>query len=175
MTKRIVSLAMFLIMFIASLGGGIYANVQAAHERALYNEQIHYADKYQKLYDKAQKSDNPIIGSQYFKNLYQEKTENAQKEAISIKLVMRKYFAFTAVLYFVSLAMLICSIVTGLPLSKMKKESAEEDESDEAKPVMKAKRKPENQEPVKKERPKSDFDLILEAPKPSIREDNDNQ
>lgn len=169
MTKRIISLAVFVVMFIASFSGGIYANVQASHEKALYNEQMGYADKYQKQYDKAMNTDNPIIGSQYFKNLYQEKTESAQKKAQEYKKEMKKYFSFAAVLIFVALAMLACSVATAMPLVKMKKPESEEVE-EAPKKVMKAKADPE-----KKERPKSDFDMILEAPKPSIKNDENNK
>lgn len=164
MTKRIISLAMFVVMFIASLGGGIYANVQASQQKTLYNEQLHYVDKYQKLYDKANESNNPIIGSQYFKNLYQEKVEDATIKSNLYKKGMKKFFSFAAILIFVALAMLVCSVVTALPIVKMKKPEAEADD-DEPKPIMKAKVEPE-----KIER-KSDFDIILEAPKPSIKDE----
>lgn len=168
MTKKIISLAIFVVMLIASLSGGIYANVRAAQEKSLYTEQLHYVEKYSSLYEKAKESNNPIIGSLYFKNLYQEKTTEAQQKAAEIKKEMKKYFAFASVLIFVAIAMGVCSFVAGRQLVKMEKPKVKKAEADDApKPVMKAK-----EEPAKIEKRKSDFDLILEAPKPSIKDEN---
>lgn len=155
-TKRIISLALFCVLFIASLSGGIYANVKASEQRALYKEKAAFADRYEKQYEKAQNTDNPILGSQYFKTFYQEKAVETRAKANALKKEMTKYFIFAAVLIFVSLAMLACSIVTALPLFKNKKKP---DDDDDDVAELKAE---------KKERPKSDFDIVLEAPKPHI-------
>lgn len=175
MTKKIISLAIFVVMFIASLSGGIYANVRAFQENTLYKEQVHYTEKYSKLYDKSVNADNPIVGSQYFKNHYQEKTEEAKTKANEYKKSVRKYFAFAAILIFVAVAMCICTIVTAITMFKNKQPKKEKSEDKpkevkKSKPAkVKAEQKPEPSETTK-ERPKSDFDLILEAPKPSIKD-----
>lgn len=155
-TKRIISLVLFCVLFLASLSGGIYANVLASQQNTLYKEQATYAEKYEKRYEIASNSDSPLIGSQYFKDFFKEKAVEAKTNADIYKKTMTKYFIFAAVLIFVALAMLACSIITALPLFKNKKQKVDTaDEDDE-------------QKPEKTERRKSDFDVVLEAPKPHI-------
>lgn len=154
-TKRIISLVLFCVLFLASLSGGIYANVLASQQNTLYKEQATSAEKYEKRYEIANNSDSPLIGSQYFKDFFKEKAVEAKTNADIYKKTMTKYFVFAAVLIFVALAMLACTIITALPLFKNKKQKVEAVDEEE-------------QKSEKTERRKSDFDIVLEAPKPHI-------
>lgn len=151
MKKKIFSLVLLALVFVASLTGGIYSSVQAAEQKSIFAEQTKYEQRYQKVIDKAEKTNNVVLNSQYFKSLYEGKLKDAKIQASLAKSQLKKYFAFAAVMMFVAMAMLVCIITMAMSLSKSKAQAT----VDTAEPVE----NPEN---------KDDFAEILEAPKAHI-------
>ena len=160
MTKKIISLSLFAVILIVSLGFGIYANVKASEQKTIYDSQTKIYEKFDERYQKSANSENPIINSIYFQNLFKDKAESAKQKADAAQAQMRKYFIFSAILIFVACAMLVCSAATFLSMKKLK--SAEGEAAEKLEEVS---------QPEKEERAKSEFDMILEAPKTHINEE----
>lgn len=162
---KLVALFLFVAVMIASLGGGIYSLKNASDEKVIYTENTKQIDRINGSQEEG-KTDNPILNSAInaVNTLQKSTLPKYQKAATNAKLAMKKWGTFSAIFMFVAFAMLICSIVMFTSIRRMTtvKVVDPDDEDDD---------EDDKTDDKKREKKKSDFDIILEAPKPSISEE----
>lgn len=125
--KKIIVLLLSII-FIGSLAGGIYLTIPAKEQRDICISYIEEVKDNERTCEKLAQIENPFISNEYYVNIYRTNAEEAQAKADEAKSTMIKYFVGSAVLIFVSLAMLgsvLCIIlpskINALPLANEEK------------------------------------------------------
>lgn len=112
--KKIVSI-LLLLVFIASMVGGISLIKPANAQKAVYTEQMITATKKKDVYDKLTNSEHQTVATKKIAENYKEMIYEAEEKADEAKSEMTKYFVGSAVLVFVAVLMLALLAVILVP------------------------------------------------------------